>query len=83
MKTYTKLPIEKITTIVDWEEVEIDWPQMFEVVETKEVTTTNKTTRENFVNVIENLNDRKSKLVAEIDAEIAENEAILVEIDKL
>lgn len=83
MKTYTKLPIEQVTTITNWESITVDWPQMYQVVETIETTTSNKTTRENFVNTIASLEQQKSNYISKIDAEIAENESILAEIDKL
>lgn len=83
MKTYVKLPIEKITTIVDWVTTEVDWPQMYEIVETKEVTTTDKTTKENFIALIANAEAKKAECIAKCDAEIAEYEAIITELNKL
>ena len=68
-KTYVKLPK------VEWE------TQMYTITETQDVIDT--TTRENFVSIIEILNQQKTEFNTKIDAEIADNEATLAEIDKL
>ena len=75
MKTYIKLPIE----VIEW----VSQPQMYEVTETTTSTSTDKTTRENFVNIIASLNTKKAEFNTQIDSEIEEAQAILVEIDKL
>lgn len=83
MKTYVKLPIEKVITIINWESTEVDWPQMYEVTETKEVTTTDRTTKENFIALIANAEAKKAECIAKCDEEIAWYEAIIAELDKL
>lgn len=83
MKTYTKLPIEQVSSTVNGVTTQVAWPQMYAITETVTNVTTDKTTRENFVNIIASLNTKKTEFNTQIDAEIAEAQAILVEIDKL
>lgn len=83
MKTYVKLPIEKISTTINGETTEVDWPQMYEIVETKEVVSTDRTTKENFISLIENAENRKAECIAKCDAEIAEYQAVIDELNKL
>jgi hypothetical protein len=83
MKTYKKLPIEQVETIVDGKSVIADGPQMYEVIETTTTVTTDKTYRVNFINTISMLEAKKAKFIEEIDAQILENHTILAEIDKL
>ena len=84
MKTYTKLPIEQVeVTNEDGTISYVDWPQMYEVVDTTTTITKDKTYRENFVSVIAWLQEKKAKLIEEIDAEILENQLTLNAIDAL
>lgn len=84
MITYKKLPVEQVKTVNEsWETILIDWPQMYEIIDTKEISTTDVTTRENFVNLIDIEEAKKAECIARCDEEIAKYNAILTEIDKL
>ncbi len=89
MKTFEKLKpqtvkqITKLATEKEPEEFIEETVQYYKVIETKEVVEENITTLENFVEVIRLLEEKKQKLVEEIDAEIAYNQNILTELKKL
>jgi len=89
MKTFEKLQpqtlkqITKVATDTEDEKFIEETIQYYKVIETKEVVEENITTLENFVEVIRLLEEKKQKLVEEIDAEIAYNQNILTELKKL
>lgn len=89
MKTFEKLKPQTVKQITkqatDTEEEEFieETVQYYKVIEKKEVVEENITTLENFVEVIRLLEEKKQKLIEEIDAEIAYNQEILDWLKKL
>lgn len=75
MKTYEKLPIQ----IIDW----VEQPQLYKITETTKVVIDGGVSRDNYINRIAQLEQSKIDFAANVDVQIAEQEAILAELDNL
>lgn len=89
MKTFEKLKPQKVKQVLkanDWSFTEVvteETVQYFKIIETKEIVEENITTLENFESIVVSLEEKKQKLIEEIDAEIALNQEIINELKKL